>query len=63
MCAMSISHWIIVVAAITVIFGVGKGMRDFSAFYFGDVGNAMRDFRKIMTEAETAKLEGHDDVR
>jgi sec-independent protein translocase protein TatA len=56
--AMSISHWIIVIAAITVIFGRNK-----ISGLLGDVGKGMRDFRKTMTEAETAKLEGQDDVR
>lgn len=56
---MSITHWLIVVVVITLLFG-----RNMISGLLADAGKGIANFRKAMTEAETPpRIEDHRDVR
>ncbi len=49
---LSIWHWLVVLAAITLIFGVGR-----IGNVMGEVGKGIKNFKQAMSEDETKKTE------
>ena len=50
--SMSIWHWIVVIAAVLLLFGRGK-----ISELMGDVAQGIKSFKKGMSEDDTAKVE------